>query len=77
MITIHEKAIRLIEGGFADADGHRVKLGEPALIYDPFLVSSCYGCKMDCLCHEGTEMFDLCVECDSITGKDCYLTLAE
>lgn len=68
--TIHEKAIRLIEGGHVEADGHSVRM---AIVAEPF--EPCAACEMDCLCHEGTEICELCVECDGITGRGCYLIL--
>lgn len=69
--TIHEKAIRLIEGGYVDADGHMVRL---AIVAKPII--PCDVCQMDCLCHLRTEMVELCIECDKITGKSHYLILA-
>ncbi len=67
---IHKKAIRLIEGGIVEVDGHSVKLIHRTTIFDP-----CYICEMDCLCHRGNTICDLCTECDSITGEDCFLVL--
>ena len=69
-MSVHEKAIRLVEGGIVDVDGHPVKLVKYNEIFDP-----CYCCKMDCLCHIGTEMCEVCMECDSITNMNCYLIL--
>lgn len=68
--SVHKKAIRLIEGGIVEVDGHFVKLGKNQDIFDP-----CLCCKMDCLCHSGTEMCEVCKECDDITGMDCWLIL--
>lgn len=68
--SVHEKAIRLIEGGIVEVDGHCVKLGK-----HPYLSDPCYCCEMDCLCHFGTEMHLVCRECDIITKMDCYLIL--
>lgn len=68
--SIHEKAIRLIEGGIVQVDGHSVKLGKDTFPYNP-----CSDCEMDCLCHMGNEMCSVCEECDWITGKNCYLEL--
>ena len=67
--SIHEKAIRLIEGGIVEVDGHAVKLVKYAHIFDP-----CFLCEMDCLCHKGNEMCDVCEECDAISKMDCFLT---
>ena len=68
--SIHEKAIRLIEGGIVDVDRHSVKLVKGHDIFDP-----CYCCEMDCLCHSGSEMCEVCKECDDITKMDCFLVL--
>lgn len=68
--SIHEKAIRLVEGGIVDVDGHSVKLGKKPYIFDP-----CFFCEMDCICHQGNEMFTVCKECDKITQMDCFLIL--
>ena len=70
--SIHEKAIRLVEGGIVDVDGHSVKLGKAPYIFDP-----CYCCEMDSLCHIGNEMCNVCTECQNITQMDCFLVLIE
>lgn len=67
--SIHKKAIRLIEGGIVDVDGHSVKLGKT------YLVEKCFCCEMDCLCHKGNEMCSVCEECDNITHMNCFLLL--
>lgn len=70
--SIHEKAIRLVEGGIVDVDGHFVKL-----MKFPFILDSCFWCDMDSLCHIGTEMCSVCEECEDITKMDCFLSLVE
>ena len=70
--SIHEKAIRLLEGGIVEVDGLSVKLVQLPYIFDP-----CFCCEMDCLCHKGTEMCDVCEECDAISRMDCFLTLLD
>lgn len=70
--SIHEKAIRLVEGGIVNVDGHSVKLSKEPYIFDP-----CFCCEMDSLCHFGTEMHLVCRECDKITQMDCFLVLIE
>lgn len=67
---IHEKAIRLIEGGIVDVDGHSVRLMKIPVEFD-----TCSNCEMDCLCHKGTEMCDVCEECDAISQRNCILVL--
>lgn len=68
--SIHTKAIRLIEGGIVNVDGHSVKLGKEPYIFDPY-----YCCEMDSLCHIGNEMCAVCMECDNITHMTCWLIL--
>ena len=68
--SIHEKAIRLVEGGIVEVDGQSVRLVK---IPDSF--GTCYYCEMDCLCHTGTEMCDVCIECVEISKKNCILEL--
>ncbi len=67
--SIHDKAIRLVEGGIVEVDGHSVKLVKMPYIFDP-----CFCCEMDSLCHIGNEMCEVCEECDAITKLDCLLT---
>ena len=68
--SIHEKAIRLIEGGIIEVSGLCVRIGHSPNIFDP-----CYVCEMDCLCHKGNPICDLCEECESITRDNCFLIL--
>lgn len=68
--SIHEKAIRLLEGGIVEVDGHSVRVKKTPTYFD-----SCNYCEMDCLCHTGTEMELVCKECDSITLRNCFLVL--
>lgn len=69
-MTIHEKAIRLIEGGQVNVDGHCVRMKQVIGTWD-----ICMLCEMDCLCKEGSEMVQVCRECDDITGNHCFLIL--
>ena len=68
--SVHEKAIRLLEGGIVEVDGHSV-----SLVVIPDSIDTCYHCEMDCLCHTGTEMCDVCIECVEISKKNCILEL--
>lgn len=68
--SIHEKAIRLVEGGIVEVDGHSVRLNK-----DESDLLSCELCDMGCLCHLGTEMCSVCVECASIVKGQCFLEL--
>ena len=67
---IHEKAIKLIEGGQVDVDGHCIRLK-----YATGTWNSCMQCKMDSICRKDGEMYSVCMECDYITQDDCYLEL--
>lgn len=69
---IHDKAIRLIEGGIVELDGLCFGMRHEAGLSDP-----CYVCELDCICHHGNAICDLCEECDSITGEGCFLFLVE
>ena len=66
--TIHEKAIRLIEGGVVEISGMSV-----IMRHEPNLEDPCMLCDMDCLCYMGNDICDLCMECDVITRVDCPL----
>lgn len=70
MSKLHEKAIRLIEGGHEQVEGLWVRL-----IKIPYEVDSCMECEMDCLCHKGNEICNLCTECEKIIGYTCCLKL--
>lgn len=67
---IHDKAIRLIEGGVVEVDGLFVRAIKACIDYE-----CCQQCNMDCLCHNGTEMMDVCNECDFIGADGYYLKL--
>lgn len=67
---IHDKAIRLIEGGIVEVDSLCVMMK-----YAPDIDNPCLDCEMDSICRYGSEMYDVCVECDSITRKGCILVL--
>ena len=69
-LSVHEKAIRLVEGGIVNVDGHSVKL-----VNVPDMFDTCNSCEMDCLCHIGTDMYYVCIECVGISKKNCILEL--
>lgn len=69
-IDIHHKAIRLLEGGKVIVDGLSVKMAKC-----PTEKLACDLCKMDSICHVGTEMYSVCMECDIISRDCCYLIL--
>lgn len=67
-MSVHEKALRLIEGGIVACNGLPVRaidfVGEGI---------ACNYCEMDSACHN--EMVDLCLECDTITRSRHYMKL--
>lgn len=69
-MTVHDKAIRLCEGGIVE-----IKENWFALIRFPkyFDDISCYECYLDSLCHK--EHADICGECEVITQRRCSLRL--
>ena len=68
---IHEKAIRLLEGGHVEVDGHWVFAQIASDQYYP-----CECCEMDSICTKDSEsMMDVCAECDEIAGKKHILAL--
>ena len=71
-MSVHDKAVRLVEGGIVEVDGLCVRLNRDALSFLP-----CDFCEMDSICYEGTEMWSVCVECDNITNEGCFLMLVK
>ena len=67
---IHEKAIRLIEGGVVEVDGLSVRAINIGSEYE-----CCEICDMDCLCLIDTEMLKVCEQCDWISAGNYYLKL--
>lgn len=70
--SIHSKAVRLLEGGVVEVQGLSVKVVAEKWLCDP-----CFKCEMDSICHFGSEMCNVCQECDIISKKDCFLVLIE
>lgn len=69
---IHEKAIQLIEGGMVEVDNIWV-----VMIRSHNILGACYDCDLDRICHTGNAIRSLCIECDLITGADCFLVLMD
>ena len=67
-MNVHDKAIRLAEGGHVECDGHYVKAKRL-----PRDLCACCSCTMDSIC--GENMIELCNETDSITGCNMCLEL--
>ena len=69
MSTLHDKAIRLLEGGIVEVDNHWVKAESLCDNTD-----TCYACSMDSAC--SWEISELCFEVDCISGKPHILKFA-
>lgn len=69
-VIIHEKAIRLIEGGVVEVDGLFVKAIEVDSVDE-----CCEICTMDCLCVSESHIFDVCAECNRINRYNYCLKL--
>lgn len=69
MNTLHDKAIRLLEGGVVEIDNHWVRA--VSLLYDS---DSCEACSMDSAC--SVDMSELCSEVECISGKPYILKFA-
>lgn len=67
-MSVHDKAVRLCEGGLVEIDGNVVRLVRCNT--SGYL---CMVCEMDCLCHE--EMAEICSECENLIKIGCYLKL--
>ena len=68
-MTLHDKAVRLCEGGCVEIDGHVVRAKRIPDGFEP-----CNECEMDSICK--MEMLDLCAECDALEKRKHILYLA-
>lgn len=69
-MTVHDKAIRLLEGGVVNIEGNWFGLRRLSDDYDD---SPCIACNLDSICKK--EHSDICNECDAISGTKCFLQL--
>lgn len=67
---IHEKAIRLLEGGIVEIDGNWFCLFRFPDNYDG---NCCMECELDSICR--MEHTDICGECEAISNRRCCLKL--
>ena len=67
-MSLHDKAVRLSEGGVVWHNGHELR----ARIYEG-TEYSCWQCTLDCICHG--DIADLCAEVDEYDGKKHFLEL--
>lgn len=70
-MTIHDKAIRLVEGGIVEIDSNWFRLIQ---LPDDYEDVPCMVCDLDSICR--MEHTDVCGECEAISNKRCYLQLA-
>ena len=69
--SIHNKAIRLVEGGIVEIDSNWFRLIKFPEEYEG---DECMECELDSICR--MDHRDVCVECSSITHRACCLQLA-
>lgn len=69
--SVHEKAIRLVEGGAVEIDCNWFRLIRFPEEYDG---NPCMDCELDSICR--MEHTDICEECEAITYRKCCLQLA-
>ena len=74
IMSIHDKAIRLLEGGIVDIEGNWFGLIRLSDDLDNYYDSPCVECTLDSICKE--EHKEVCSECDTISGGNCCLRLA-
>ena len=71
IMTVHDKAIRLLEGGIVEIEANWFSLKR---LSDDKFVYPWLECNLDSICHG--EHADVCEECDAISGGKCCLQLA-
>lgn len=71
VMSVHDKAIRLLEGGIVEIDGDNFRLNRIPYELD---IDDCCECELDSICRE--EHKEVCSECGDISGYRCYLKLA-
>lgn len=71
-MTVHEKAIRLVEGGIVEIDGNWFRLLK---FPDGYNDETCMECELDSICR--MKHVDVCGECEAISRRKCCLQLAQ
>lgn len=69
VMSIHDKAIALLEGQHVEINGLMFKAVKETVD----VVNPCASCCLDSICHE--EVVEVCAECDEIMGKAYRLEL--
>lgn len=67
---MHRIAIRLVEGGTEQIDGHFLKRRR---ILSGDSTAACQECELDSICSD--LIMNICTECDNISDKIGYLVL--
>ena len=70
IMTVHDKAIRLLEGGVVEIEANWFGLTR---LSDDKFVYPCLECKLDSICKQ--EHVEVCEECDAISSGKCCLRL--
>lgn len=70
VMFVHNKAIRLLEGGIVNIEGNWFRLSRFPEYYDGL---ACNDCDLDSLCRE--EHQNICALCDALSGRVCCLQL--
>lgn len=70
-MNVHDKAIRLLEGGIVEIRGNWFGLLKFPADYDDF---PCVECDLDSICRN--DHIDVCTECEKISNRRCCLKLA-
>ena len=70
-MKVHDKAIRLAEGGVVNIDGNWFRLIRYLEYYND---NPCMECDLDSICR--MEHTDVCRECEDILHRKCRLKLA-
>lgn len=71
IMTVHDKVIRLLEGGIVEIESDSFRL---LRLSDDLDVDDCCECELDSICRE--EHRNICAECSAISGGKCCLRLA-
>jgi hypothetical protein len=70
-MTVHDIAIRLLEGGVVNIEGNWFRLKKFPADYDD---NPCVECNLDSICR--MEHTYVCGECEAISHLKCCLQLA-
>ena len=70
-MSVHDKAIRLLEGGLVEIGGNWFYLKILPYDYDE---SDCYECELGSICQDAHK--EVCAECSEIGDRKCCIQLA-